>query len=331
MRAVRFMGIGGVEVIEIAEVAKPSAVADKVLVRVRAAGINRADILQRKGNYPAPPGAPADVPGLEFVGEVVEVGDEVRRWKTGQRVFGIAGGGAQSEYIAVAENHLAEIPAHLNYTEAASVPEAFITAHDALVTQGHIRLGEYVCVHAVASGVGLAALQIAKCAGAFVIGTSRTSEKLERAAREFGLDVAARTGDEDAREFLDKVKTATENHGVDLILDLVGASLFKANLEALAVRGRIILVGTLGGGKAEIEWRAVMSKRAQLTGTVLRSRSAEEKATATRLFANQIVPLFEQGKLRPVIDSSFKFEDAKQAHSRVESNATFGKVVLTFE
>lgn len=330
MRAVRFAGSGGVEVIEITEVVKPQAVADKVLVRVRAAGINRADVLQRKGNYPAPPGALSDVPGLEFAGEVVEVGDEVQRWKAGQRVFGITGGGAQSEYIVAPENHLAEIPANLNYTEAASVPEAFITAHDALTTNGHIRTGEYVCVHAVASGVGLAALQIAKSAGAFVIGTSRTAEKLER-AREYGLDWSAATNGDGALVFINAVNTFTGNHGVDLIIDLVGASLFKANLEALRSRGRIVLIGTLGGAHAELDWRAVMSKRARLIGTVLRSRSGEEKATAMRLFEREVVPLLANGKLRTVVDSYFKFEDVKQAHKLVESNATFGKVVLTFE
>jgi NADPH:quinone reductase-like Zn-dependent oxidoreductase len=252
--------------LEVSEVARPVAEGGNVLVRIHAAALNRADVLQRMGRYPAPQGAPADIPGLEFAGEVVASGKEARRWQTGQRVFGIAAGGAQAEFISVAEDHLAAVPEKLSWTQAAAVPEAFITAHDAMFTQGRLMIGEQVAIHAVGSGVGLAALQLARAAGASVMGTARTESKLE-AAREFGLVGGVRIA-EDAQVFIDAAKDWTCGRGVNLILDLVGASLFAANLAALAVRGRLLMVGTLGGARAEMDLGLALRKRLQLTGTV---------------------------------------------------------------
>jgi putative PIG3 family NAD(P)H quinone oxidoreductase len=327
MRAVVIAGHGGVENLEVREVARARAVGDRVLVRVRAAALNRADLLQRRGLYPAPPGAMRDVPGLEFAGEVAECGEESRAWRVGERVFGITAGGAQAEYVSVPESALARVPDNLSWEEAAAVPEAFITAHDALFTQGHLTVGERVAVHAVGSGVGLAGVQLASAAGAQVFGTARTASKLER-AREFGLDEAITVAD-DPQTFADAVRERTKGAGVDLILDLVGASYLAANLDALAVLGRLVLVGTMAGARAELDFGRVMSKRLTMRGTVLRGRSTEEKARAVRLFAAQVVPLLARATVRPTVDSVFDLTDVRAAHARMEANENFGKIVLS--
>jgi len=330
MRAVTIVSFGGVDGLEVRKVADaPRASADRVRVRVHAAGLNRADILQRLGRYPAPAGYPQEIPGLEFAGEVAEMGEEVRRWKVGDRVFGITGGGAQAEFVTVPESTLAEIPSNLDWAEAASIPEVFMTAHDALFTQCGLQMGERVLIHAAGSGVGTAASQLARAAGAVAYGTSRTAEKLER-AREFGLSESVVVSG-DATAFVDAVKRWTSEKGVDVILDLVGAAYLKANLESLATKGRLIFVGTTSGSKAEIDYSIAMSKRLRIMGTSLRTRSIEEKATATRLFAQHVVPLLAGGKVRPVIDRVFKMEEVRQAHQRLESNESFGKVVLTID
>jgi len=330
MKAVTIFSFGGVEGLEIREVADaPQATADRVRVRVRAAGLNRADILQRLGRYPAPPGYPQEIPGLEFAGEVEEVGDEARRWKVGDRVFGIIGGGGQAEFVTLPESHLAEIPANLDWAQAASIPEVFMTAHDALFTQCQVQMGERVLIHAAGSGVGTAAVQLVCAAGAFAYGTSRTAEKLE-AAREFGLAESVVVGD-DPMTFAYAVKQWTGDRGVDVILDLVGAAYLKANLEAIASKGRLIFVGTTSGARAEIDYSIVMRKRLRIMGTSLRTRSTEEKATATRLFAEHVVPLFASGAVRPVIDRVFKMAEVRAAHERIESNESFGKVVLMID
>ena len=329
MRAVRItaQGGGGLEALEVVETERPQVAADRVLVRVRAAGLNRADLLQRRGHYPAPPGAPADIPGLEFAGEVEETGDDARTLARGARVFGITAGGAQAEYVVVPESALARVPDNLSWAEAAAVPEVFITAHDALFTQGRLGMGERVLIHAAGSGVGTAAVQLARAAGAGrVYGTARTAEKLAR-ARDFGLDEALAVGD-DAEAFARAVREWTGGRGVDVILDLVGASYLAANLDALARRGRLLLVGTLGGASAPLDFRVVMGKRLRITGTVLRSRSTAEKARAVRRFSEHVVPLLADGRLRPVVDSVFALTDVRAAHERLESNETFGKVVL---
>jgi len=327
MLAVKIVSHEGAGRLEVREVERPAALADRVRVRVHAAGLNRADLLQKRGRYPAPPGAPADIPGLEFAGEVERVGGEARAWRVGARVFGITAGGAQAEYVVVPENHLAEIPDGLSFEEAAAVPEVFITAHDALFTQGRLRTGERVLIHAVGSGVGTAAAQLARAAGAgAVYGTARTREKVER-AREFGTDDGVVVG-EDPRAFAEAVRGWTKGAGVNVVLDLVGASYLGANLEALSARGRLLLVGTLGGASAPLDFRQVMGKRLRVIGTVLRARSAEEKAAAVRRFAAEVVPLLARGVVRPVVDSAYALDEVSAAYARLESNETFGKVVL---
>ena len=327
MRAVVITSHGGVETLEVRGVERPVAAGERVRVRVRAAALNRADLLQRRGLYPAPPGVPAGIPGLEFAGEVEQLGGDATRWQVGQRVFGITGGGAQAEYVVVPESALAAVPENLSWTEAAAVPEAFITAHDALFTQGRLASGESVLVHAAGSGVGLAAIQLVRAAGATAYGTARTLEKLER-AREFGLSEGTAVVGDEPRLFVAAVREWTTGAGVDLVLDLVGASYFAANLEAVAVRGRLLLVGTMGGTTTTIDFGLVIGKRLRLAGTVLRSRSTEEKARATRLFARHVVPLLARGAVRPVLDRTYPLDEVRAAHERLEANQSFGKIVL---
>lgn len=327
MKAVTITKHGGVEGLEVREVDTPMLpTADRVLVRVRAAGINRADILQRLGRYPPPPGYPQNIPGLEFAGQVQEVGEEVRTWKEGQRVFGITAGGAQAEYVVVPENHLAEIPPNLDWPEAATVPEVFITAHDALFTRAGLHPGETMLAHAAGSGVGTAAIQLARAAGAKAFGTSRTADKLER-AKQYGLSGAVVIND-DPQALVEAVANWTGGRGVNVIIDLVGAKYLEANLAALAAKGRLVLVGTTSGAQATLDFSTVMSKRLTIVGTVLRARSAEEKATATRLFAEQVIPLLAHGTVEPVVDRVYKLEEIREAHARMESNESFGKIVL---
>lgn len=327
VKIVSFGGVGGLEVVDVPNAPRPTA--DRVRVRVHAAGLNRADILQRLGRYPAPQGYPQDIPGLEFAGEVESTGAEARTWKTGERVFGITGGGAHAEYVTVPESTLARVPDNLSWIEAASIPEVFITAHDALFTQCGLQIGESVLIHAAGSGVGTAASQLVNAAGGIAYGTSRTAAKLER-AKQFGLSESIAVGN-DPSSFVDAISKWTSGAGVNVILDLVGAAYLKSNLDALATRGRLIFVGTTSGAKAEIDFGTVMRKRLRLMGTSLRTRSIEEKATATRLFSQHVVPLLANGSVRPVIDSDFSIEEVREAHKRIESNESFGKVVLTVD
>jgi len=330
MKAVTIATHGGIEGLEVREVENPPRPhADRVRVRVRAAGLNRADVWQRMGYYPAPPGYPQDIPGLEFAGEVDEIGEEVRTWERGQRVFGITAGGAQAEYVVVPENHLAEVPANLSWPEAGAVPEVFITAHDALFTRAKVRPGEAMLVHAAGSGVGTAAIQLARTAGARAFGTSRTADKLER-AKEYGLSDSI-VVNADPQAFVEAVNEWTSDRGVNVIIDLVGAKYLDANLKALAEKGRLVLVGTTAGAQATLDFSAVMRKRVTIVGTVLRTRSNEEKATATRLFAEQVVPLLADYTVKPVVDRVYKLEEIREAHARMESNENFGKIVLLIE
>ncbi|MBD0326267.1 MAG: NAD(P)H-quinone oxidoreductase [Pyrinomonadaceae bacterium] len=327
MRAVYIESPGDAESLSVREVADPGpATANRVRVRVRAAGLNRADILQRMGRYPAPQGYSQEIPGLEFAGTIEQTGEEVRKLSVGQRVFGITAGGAQAEYVVVPEDTLAEIPANLDWTMAAAVPEVFITAHDALFTQAGLEMGERVLIHAAGSGVGTAAVQLAHAAGATAYGTSRTSEKLER-ARVFGLDEGVAVGN-DPRVFAAAVREWTNGAGVNVILDLVGGAYLSSNLDALAREGRLMFVGTTAGASAELNLGVVMSKRLRLRGTVLRARSLEEKARATRRFAAHVVPLLESGRVRPVVDRVYPIDAVRAAHARMESNESFGKIVL---
>ncbi len=334
MKAVYIKDFGSAENLEIREVETPQKPKDaQVLVNVKASAINRADILQRKGFYPAPPGFSERILGLEFAGEVAEIGETVKDFKTGERVFGITAGGAQAEFLLTEESLLAKIPENLSFTEAAAIPEAFITATDAIFTLGNLQDNETLLIHAVGSGVGLAALQLAKAKNVKVIGTSRTAEKLKK-CDEFGLDSGIVTESEAVKDnpkiFAELIEHFTNGKGVDVILDLVGASYFAANLESLALKGRLILVGLVGGRTTEFNLGTALSKRLQIIGTVLRSRPTEEKAEATGKFITDVLPLFESGKVKPNIDKVFPIKEIQKAHEYVESNESFGKVVLEF-
>jgi NADPH:quinone reductase len=334
MQAVWISTYGGPEVLEIRTVGKPLMNDDQVLVHVRASSLNRADLLQRQGKYPPPPGFPPEIPGMEFAGEVAEVGSSVRRWKPGQRVFGLIGGGAHAEYVVTYEHLLAEIPPNLDWTQAAAVPEVFITAQDALWTQANLRPGESVLIHAVGSGVGLAAVQLARAIQAIPYGTSRTADKIEQ-SKPLGLEDGLVVRENALRNNFDDLPAATERwtagKGINVLLDLVGGPYVKASQKAMAHQGRMILVGTVAGSSYELDAKYVMSKRLQIRGTVLRARSMEEKIAATRLFAAEVVPLLACGVLKPNVDSVFPISDIGKAHQRLESNETFGKVVVLME
>lgn len=325
MKAVVITKPGGPGVLEVQDVPAPEPEAGEILVRVRAAGVNRADLLQRLGQYPAPFGAPANVPGLEYAGEVAALGMGARAWKVGDRVMGLVPGGAYAEFVTTHEALALRVPAAWSFEQAAAVPEVFITAYDALMRQMLLRAGERLLIHAVGSGVGTAALQLAASIHARTLGTSRSAAKLER-ARQLGLEVAIDTSRED---FVEVIRQRTDGEGVDVVLDLVGGPALAGNIQVLARAGRMIVVGLTGGRSAPIDLGAVLSKRLTIVGTVLRARSLNEKIAVTGAFAQDILPLLEAGMVQPVLDRTYALADAAEAHRSLESNATFGKLVLT--
>ena len=325
MRAAVITRFGAPDVLEVRDLARPEPGVGEVLVRIRASALNRADLLQREGRYPAPPGWPADVPGMEIAGEVAARGPHVSLWKEGDRVFGIVGGGGNAEFVVTHERTLASIPANLSWTDAAAIPEAFITAHDALVTQAEVRPSERVLIHAVGSGVGLAAVQLARAAGAIPIGDARTADKIER-ARGVGLEHGFAVAD--PNEIGARVSSLTNGSGVEIVLDLVGGAYFPASIAAAAPRGRIVLIGTMAGREATLPLGVILGKRLVIRGTMLRGRPLEEKIAATRAFAAQVCPLLERGIVRANVDRVFALDAIADAHRYLESNASFGKVVL---
>jgi len=310
---------GGPEVLSVVDRPRPEPQGDEILVRVAAAGVNRADIMQREGHYPAPPDSPQDIPGLEYSGVVEALGPDARARKVGQRVFGLVGGGAQAEYLVTREGLSMLVPDPVTEIDAGAIPEAYITAHDALYTQGALAHGERVLVHAVGSGVGIAILQFSKARACTVYGTSRTPDKLEK-AKALGLDVAidatATPFDEIARD-------------IDVVIDFIGAPYLEQNLKTLRTRGRLIVVSTLGGANATLSLRMLMSKRLRINGTMLRARTYEEKVEATRAFERDAVPLLANEAVHVPVDKTFPLEQAAYAHELIAANANFGKLVFT--
>jgi putative PIG3 family NAD(P)H quinone oxidoreductase len=327
MKAVVITRFGGPEVLEIQDVPTPQPGPDEVLVRVHGTALNRADLLQRIGRYAAPAGAAENIPGLEFAGEVAELGANAQRWHKGDSVMGIIGGGAHAEFVAAHQDALAAVPANLEWSAAGAIPEVFITAHDAL-RQAEFKAGENVLIHAVGSGVGLAATQLVRALGGRAFGTSRTPDKIER-AKEFGLASGFEVPDPSVLASLSAFAQNVTDAGFDVVLDLNGGPYFAASLEAMALKGRIILIGGVAGGRANIDLYQILGKRLHVIGTVLRARSLEEKIAITGAFAREVVPLLEKGSIQPVIDSVYPLEKIQYAHRRLESNETFGKVVLT--
>lgn len=323
MRAVVFPGDGA---LEIQERPSPEPRPGEVLVRVHGAGLNRADLMQRLGFYPAPPGVPPDIPGMEFAGTITALGEGVSAHAVGDNVFGIVAGGAQAEELVVPALHCAPVPERLDLVEAGGVPEVFITAHDAMRTRAGLEPGEHVLVHAVGSGVGTAVVQLAQAFGCTVTGTARTQAKLDL-ARALGLDHGVRAESPLDVDALASAVTAAGG-APDVVVDLVGGPYVAVDLESAAIGGRIVIVGTLAGGNVELPLLQLMGKRLGLHGTVLRARSITDKAAATAAFVDEVLPLLASGRLRPVVDRIFPLEEAADAYALVESDATFGKVIL---
>ena len=319
MRAVVCCEKGSVEVLKIQQVIAPSLSSGYIRVKLHGVGVNRADVLQRKGAYPAPFPARAEILGLEYSGEVLEVGAGVTQWRIGDRVMGITAGGAYAEEVVVHALEALPVPDGMDLVEAAAIPEVFMTAYDALFTQANVQMGDRVLIHAVGSGVGLAAMQLANAVGATVVGSSRTQAKVERALKE-GLSegIWVRDG-----LFARRLQAP-----VDVVIDFIGAAYWKENIRALNLGGRMILVGLLGGRKAEVNLGALLQKRLTVQGTVLRSRTLEEKIRLAQRFRKQVLPLFASGALRTTVDVIYPLEEVAKAHVFMESNQSYGKIVL---
>jgi NADPH2:quinone reductase len=322
-KAIRIREPGGPDVLEVGEIEVAQPGPSEVLIEVAAAGLNRADCLQRRGFYPAPPGVPADVPGLEFAGVVESVGDSVSAWKPGDRVMGIVGGGSMATRLLTEGAELMAVPEEMSLEEAAAIPEVFLTAYDAIVLQGGLERGGSVLFHAVASGVGTAGIQLASVIGATSIGTSRTADKLPRCT-DIGLNHAVLVED---GNFAEGVLTAAPK-GVDVILDTIGAAYLAQNIKVIGKKGRIIVIGLMGGVKGELSLGTLLAKRASIHGSVLRSRSPEEKAALTKSFSGEMLQRFTTGDLKPIIDDVLPMTDVQTAHQRMDANETFGKLVL---
>jgi NADPH2:quinone reductase len=337
MRAAIYAAAGGTEVIEFREVPTPEPGPHQIRLRVHAAGLNRADLVQRRGHYPAPPGWPADIPGLECAGAVDAVGPGVTRWRVGDSAMALVGGGAHAEAVVLHEEEALPVPDGVSLVAAAAIPEAFLTAYDALVTRARLRAGERVLIHAVGSGIGTAATQIAKRIGATTLGTSRTPAKLAQ-AREYGLDIGIDTS---SLPFRSQV-----TEPVDVVLDVLGGRALADNLDLLASRGRLVLLGLLQGARAEADLNVIMRKRLEVIGSVMRTRGPEERRQLAREFREQLLPLFSAGRrdgpkglpdgrgtagpppLRPVVGTTYPMLELARAHAAMERDETFGKVVL---
>ena len=324
MRAAVITEPGGPEVLKVQEVSDPVPGPDDILVDVRASALNRADTLQRQGGYPAPPGSPDDIPGLEFSGVVLRTGEHVGDLQEGDRVFGLLGGGGYASRVVTHSRMAMRIPDNLDFVQAAAVPEVFFTAYDALFNHCELSMGEKVLIHAAGSGVGTAAVQLAHNAGAYVLGTAGSDDKL-RGARDLGMDVGINYREQD---FSAEVKEHTRGNGVDVLLDVIGADYWDRNLASLALRGRLVLVGIMGGGGVQADLRPIMFKRLRVHGTVLRARPIEEKIALTNQIKRHVLPLIASGAIKPVVDSVYPLDQAAEAHRHMESNANFGKIIL---
>ena len=323
MTAIGIKTPGGPEALAPEERPVPVPGPSEMLVRVRAAGVNRPDVMQRKGQYPPPPGAP-DIPGLEIAGEVVSVGGQVSRWKIGDRICALVPGGGYAEYCATDEATALPVPKGFSFVEAAALPETFMTVWHNVFERGALKSGETLLVHGGSSGIGTTAIMLAKAFGAKVITTAGSPEKCE-ACRKLGADIAI---DYNKEDFVTVTKEATGNKGVELILDMIGGDYVDRNFEAAAVEGRIVQIATQKGAKVTADLRRLMLKRLTHTGSTLRARPVADKATIARALQARVWPLLEAGKVRPVIDSIFPFAKASEAHARMETSLHIGKIML---
>ena len=324
MRAVVLRSHGGPDVLQFEDVASPVIGEQDILVTVAATALNRADLLQRMGFYPNPFPSGPEIPGLEFAGTVAAIGEKVTAWSIGDRVMGITSGGAYAEQLSIHERQAMAVPSGTSLHDAAGIPEVFITAWDALVVQGGLTSGRWAMVHAGASGVGTAAIQICKAIGARIVVTC-SGGKVE-ACRTLGADVVVDYGTQD---FVAEVATATGGAGVDVILDVIGGDYVERNIASLAVKGHIIQVGVMAGKPVPFNVGLLLGKRASITGTVLRARPLEEKIAISQRFASEMLPLFSTGQLKPVIDSVYAFADIASAHEYMATNGNVGKIVIT--
>jgi putative PIG3 family NAD(P)H quinone oxidoreductase len=324
MTVIAIRAPGGPDMLVPEQRSTPRPGAHEILVKVEAAGVNRPDVMQRQGLYPPPPGAP-DIPGLEIAGEVVALGAEVTRWKLGDHVMALVVGGGYAQYCLAHEGHALPIPSVLSPVEAAAIPETFLTVWYNTFERGHLKAGETLLVHGGSSGIGTAAIQIAKMRGARVIITAGSPEKCDACCR-LGADVAINYKSED---FVAATKAATGGRGADVILDMVGGDYIERNYEAAAVEGRVVQIAFQGSPKASVDFRRIMLKRLTHTGSTLRARSVDDKAAITRAVEQNVLPLVAAGRVRPVIDSTFPLAQAAAAHARMESSGHVGKIVLT--
>ena len=323
MQAIIISRPGGPEVLELSTVETPKPQRSEVLVRIMATGLNRADSQQREGKYPPPPDAPQHIPGLEFAGEVAEVG-QFSGWTVGDRVFGLTAGGAYAQYLVAHGRTLSRIPEHLDYEQAAALPEACITSYDAMITQGKLAAGEYLLISGVTSGVGTIALQIANAIGAQVVGTTRSAAKVAR-VEEIGALKSIVTTD---GKFSKEVMKATDGKGADVVLELIGGDYVQEDIQCTAPKGRIIIVGLMAGRKTELSLAHILAKRLHMVGTTMRMRPLEEKIQAAQIFQTHVIPLICNGKIKPIIDKIFDLAEASKAHQFMDSNDSFGKIIL---
>lgn len=323
MKAIIVDKPGSADQLKLGEYPKPVCGENEILVKVKATALNRADILQREGKYPPPVGA-SPILGLEMSGIVEEVGSKVFKWKRGDKVFGLLPGGGYAEYAVIYENMAMEIPANIPFEEAAAIPEAFLTAYQSLVWLGELKAGETVLIHAGASGVGTAAIQLAREIGAKIIITS--SKEKHKICKKLGADL---TVDYKTQSFKDEVLKFTNNYGVDVIIDFIGGSYFKHNIENLTCDGRLILLATLSGGKVDdFDMRQILTKRLKIIGSTLRSRSLDYQIKLTNDFKEFALHKIRRGIIKPVIDEVFNLKDAALAHKKMEENRNTGKIIL---
>lgn len=325
MQSMVITASGGPEVLKMESRSKPEISSSEILVKIKATAVNRADVLQRKGHYPAPPGVPHDVPGLEYAGVVEAVGGSVSEFKAGDRVFGLAAGGTYQEYIAVESAVVMRVPEHLSWVEAAAIPEAYITAFDAISLQADLSAGEILLVSAAASGVGIAAAQIARALKAKAIGTVRKASKVEKLKQYFDHVL---TVDGQFAHSVNELTGGAEEGGANVVLELVGGRYVEEDLKCTRRKGRIMVVGLLAGRECNFNLGLLLSKRIMVKGTTLRARSIDEKASVTRAFESKILPFFASGMLKPEIEKVFSLADAAAAHKLMEEDLNFGKIVL---
>jgi len=326
MKAIVITQPGGPEVLQLTDRPKPVIANDEVLIKVMAAGINRPDVFQRKGNYPPPAGAPADIPGLEVAGTVIEVGKAVTRWKPGDRVCALVAGGGYAEYCKAPEGQCLPVPASLSFPEAASLPETFFTVWSNVFDRGSLQPGESLLVHGGSSGIGVAAIQMAKALGSTVYTTAGSDDKCSF-CEQLGANKAINYKTADFKE---GIKALTNGAGVNVILDMIGGDYMPGNIDSLAVEGRLVMINAMNGREVQLDLGKVMAKRLIITGSILRSRDTAFKAAIAQNLEQKIWPLLSSGKIRPIVYKTFDASEAVEAHKLMESSTHTGKIVLTF-